>query len=198
MEERDAQLKQERAKLVQHGISSSMQVAQCHAADMAIGNFFYANGLSFAAATSEPDSFYREMVAAIKATPCTYIPPARGKLSGPLLEACYSRMNEQMAKRDADGAFKEKFGATYVSDGWDSVDHVPLVNSAFVCANDGGMYWRSVDTSGFEKGAEYLASLMIADIYEYGCTNVIMVTTDTCSTMKKARWQIVEDEFPWI
>lgn len=38
---------------------------------------------------------------------------------------------------------------------------------------------------------------MIEDIYNYGPTNVTLVVTDTCSTMKKC-WQIVQDEFPWI
>lgn len=59
------------------------------------------------------------------------------------------------------------------------------------------MYQRSVDTSGFTKSAEYCAALMIVDIYDIGCTKVILVLTDTCSTMRKA-WSIVEDEFPWI
>lgn len=38
---------------------------------------------------------------------------------------------------------------------------------------------------------------MISDIYEFGCTKVILVVTDTCNTMRKC-WSIVLDEFPWI
>ena len=38
---------------------------------------------------------------------------------------------------------------------------------------------------------------MIIDIYEFGCTKVVTVISDTCSTMRKC-WQIVQDEFPWI
>lgn len=37
---------------------------------------------------------------------------------------------------------------------------------------------------------------MIADIYEFGPLKVILVITDTCTTMKKC-WSIVMDEFPW-
>ena len=35
------------------------------------------------------------------------------------------------------------------------------------------------------------------DIYTIGCTKVVAVVTDTCTTMQKA-WPIVEDDFPWI
>ena len=77
-----------------------------------------------------------------------------------------------MRARDPEGTLKEKCGSCYVSDGWDSCDNLPLINSAFITANDGGMYWRSVDTSGKTKSAEYCAMLMIMDIYEYGPANV--------------------------
>lgn len=43
-----------------------------------------------------------------------------------------------------------------------------------------------MDTSGKTKSAEYIANLMIYDIYDIGRTNVAMVVTDTCSIMKKA------------
>lgn len=96
--------------------------------------------------------------------------------------------------RDPDGSISTTHGSTYVSDGWDSVDHLPLINSAFITANDGGVYWRSVDTSGSVKNAEYCAALMIEDIYQFGCTKVVLIT---CTTMKKC-WSILMDEFPWI
>ena len=82
-----------------------------------------------------------------------------------------------------------RYGSCYVSDGWDSCDNLPLINSAFITANDGGVYWRSVDTSGKEKNAEYCAALMIADIYEFGALKVTLLVTDTCTTMKKC-WSI--------
>ena len=81
--------------------------------------------------------------------------------------------------------------------GTQECDSLPLINAAFITANDGGNFWRSVDTSGKTKTAEYCAALMIADIYAYGPTKVVMIITDTCNTMQKC-WSIVEDEFPWI
>ena len=64
-------------------------------------------------------------------------------------------------------------------------------------ANDGGVYLRSVDTSGMTKTAEYCANLMIEDIYAIGPYKVVCIVTGTCSTMKKM-WSLVEKEFPWI
>lgn len=54
-----------------------------------------------------------------------------------------------------------------------------------------------MDTSGQTKSAEYIAALMIKDIYDIGCLDVVLVVTDTCATMKKA-WSYVLDEFPWV
>jgi len=52
-----------------------------------------------------------------------------------------------------------------------------------------------VDTNGHTKKAEYIASLIIVDIYDIGCTKLVLVVTDTCAVMRKA-WGYVEDEFP--
>ena len=141
--------------LKQQCIRAGLKSAEVAAADAAIANFFFANGISFSAANSEATSLYRTMVRAIQNAPPNYVPPSNNKLSGPLLDDCYDSMWRTMDARDPDGSLKAKFGATYVSDGWDSCDHLPLINSAFIANNDGGMYWRSVDTSGKVKSAEY-------------------------------------------
>ena len=185
------------SKLVQQGIRSGMKALEVAEADMAIARFWYANGLSFSAASAEQDSFYREMVRKIQAAPAGYVPPGRNKLSGPLLDEMHDWMWRQIQDRDPQGTKAMRYCSAYVSDGWDSCDNLPLINSAFITANDGGIYWRSVDTSGKVKNAEYCAALMIADIYEFGPLKVIVVITDTCTTMKKC-WGIVMDEFPWL
>ena len=183
--------------LKQQCIKAGIKQSEVAAADLAIANFFYANAIPFSAASPEDDSLYRAMVRAIQAAPTGYTPPNVKKLSGPLLDESYEETWAVMRARDPDGTLRTKYGSCYVSDGWDSCDNLPLINSAFITANDGGMYWRSVDTSGKTKSAEYCAMLMIYDIYEYGPTNVVLVITDTCATMAKA-WAIVQDEFPWI
>lgn len=90
-------------------------------------------------------------------------------------------MLASLKARDPDGAQATKFGITYVSDGWEDVSRCPLVNSAYIIANDGGTYLRSVDTSGKTKDSKYLADLMIEDIYGLGAVNVICICTDTCN-----------------
>ena len=183
--------------LKQQCIRAGIKSASTAAADLAIANFFYANAISFSAAHAEQDSLYRNMVRAIQAAPAGYIPPNDNKLSNELIDAGWDAMWHEMKARDPDGMIKNKFGSCYVSDGWDSCDNLPLINSAFITGNDGGMFWRSVDTSGQTKSAEYCALLMIQDIYDFGPENVVLIVTDTCNTMAKA-WQIVQEEFPWI
>eukprot|EP00966_Prymnesium_polylepis_P321600 7377905-Prymnesium_polylepis.1 len=187
----------QQARLKQQCIRAGVHSAEVDAADKAIANFFYANALPFSAASSDQASLYRQMVKAIQKAPSNYVPPNNKKLGDELLDTCHESMWAQLKARDPDGAQALKYGSAYVSDGWDSCDDLPLINSAFITANDGGVFWRSVDTSTKTKSAEYCAALMIEDIYAYGAEKVIMIVTDTCSTMQKC-WQIVQDEFPWI
>ena len=190
------------AKLVkaeqrQQSLGRSFGSAESEVADVAVARFFYANGLSFAAADNAPGSFYRQMVDALKATKSSYVPPNYNKIAGTLLDTCHKHMEAEVQKRDAGGKLSERFGLTYTSDGWEDTNHLSLINSACIMANDGGVYLRSVDTSGMTKSGEYTANLMIEDIYSIGPLKVLCVVTDTCSTMRKA-WKLVEAEFPWI
>jgi hypothetical protein len=181
----------------QQSLGQSFGAAESDLADQAIAKFFYANGLSFAAADPAAGSYYRNMVDAIKSVRPSYVPPGRQKIAGSLLESVHTRMEADIQKRDASGQLMERFGLTYTSDGWEDCNSTPLINSAYILANDGGVYLRSVDTSGMTKSGEYTANLMLEDIYEIGPTKVVCVVTDTCPTMRKA-WKNVESEFPWI
>jgi hypothetical protein len=190
-------VKAQKTEMRQTSVREGFRSAEATVADRAIAKFFYTSAISFGSADSAPDSYYREMVRAIQAAGPSYVPPNQKKLGGPLIDDCHNEMQRDIAKRDEGCAISDKYGMTYTQDGWESCDHLPLINSAYILANDGGVYIRSVDTSGQTKNAEYIAALMIEDIYSLGCTRVILVTSDTCSTMRKA-WTIVQDEFPWI
>ena len=196
-EEALAEARLVQAEKRQQTLGASFGSAESAVADAAIARFFFANGLSFGAAEADPGSYYRSMVQAIRNTPSTYIPPNFNKLAGALLESCHQTMEADVAKRDANGHLSERFGISYTSDGWEDCSGLSLINSAYIMANDGGVYLRSVDTSGMTKSAEYCANLMIEDIYNIGPLKVVCVVTDTCATMKKA-WKLVEMEFPWI
>ena len=199
-EEQELQLRMvkfQKTELRQESLKAGFKSAESTCADNAVAKFFYANGLNFGAADCKVDSYYREMVRAIQAAPLSYVPPRPERLAGELLETSNTQMLADIAQRDKEGELSRKFGITYTSDGWDSCDNLPLINSAYMLANDGGVYQRSVDTSGATKNAEYCASLMITDIYDIGCFKVVMLVTDTCAVMRKC-WDIVQDEFPWI
>ena len=186
-----------RAEKRQQSLGASFNAAQNDVADAAIARFFYSNGLSFSAADSKPGSYYTEMVAAIRNTTSNYVAPNANKIAGPLLESCHTHMEANIKERDAKGQLSERFGVSVTSDGWEDTNGLSLINSAYIMANDGGVYLRSVDTSGMTKTAEYCANLMIEDIYAIGPYKVVCIVTDTCSTMKKM-WSLVEKEFPWI
>ena len=191
------ELKIQKQELRQLSIKSGFKSAETSNADQAIAKFFYANGLNFGAADCKAGSYFREMITAIQLAPLAYLPPNPIRLAGPLLLETHAKMEADLAGRDVAFELSRKFGVSYSSDGWDSCDNLPLINSCYMLANDGGVFQRSVDTSGFTKNGEYCASLMIDDIYSIGCTKVVLVVTDTCGVMRKC-WGIVEDEFPWI
>ena len=135
------------------------------------------------------------MMDAIKGVRPSYVPPGLHKIAGSLLESVHMRMEADIHRRDAAGQLSERFGLTYTSDGWEDCNSTPLINSAYILANDGGVYMRSVDTSGMTKSGDYTANLMLEDIYSIGPTKVVCVVTNTCPTMRKA-WKNVESEFP--
>ena len=165
-------IKVQKTEQRQQSIKAGFKSAETSFADHAIARFFYANGINFGAADTKPDSYYREMVKAIQDAPVGYVPPSLKTLAGHLVVDEHHKMVDAIEKRDEDGELSRKFGITYTSDGWDSCDNLPLINSAYILANDGGVYQRSVDTSGKSKNAEYCAALMIEDIYSIGCTKV--------------------------
>jgi hypothetical protein len=150
-------IKAQKREQRQQSIRAGFKSAEATAADDAIAHFFFANGLNFGAADCTTDSYYREMVVAIQAAPAGYVPPNAKALAGPLVERAHKKMLDGIDKRDADGELSRKFGCSYTSDGWDSCDNLPLINSAYILANDGGVYQRSVDTSGHSKDAAYCA-----------------------------------------
>lgn len=105
--------KVELAKGKQITIASSLQMAKVSIADRSIAKFFYAHGISFAVANTEADSYYREMVAAIRETPTSYVPPSYARLGGPLLNECYDNLQQRLKQRDPDDTLKEKFGCAH-------------------------------------------------------------------------------------
>ena len=68
----------------QQSLGQSFGSAESDLADHAIAKFFYANGLSFAAADTSAGSYYRSMVDAIKGVRPSYVPPGAHKIASSL------------------------------------------------------------------------------------------------------------------
>ena len=83
----------------QQSLGQSFGAAESEVADHAIARFFYANGLSFAAADTTPGSYYRSMVDAIRGVKPSYVPPGQHKIAGSLLERCHTNMEADIEKR---------------------------------------------------------------------------------------------------
>jgi len=81
-EEALAKSNMQQEKWKQQNIVAGLKGAETAAADGAIANFFYANGLSFSAAQTAPGSYYREMCEAIKSAPVGWIHVARSEGAG--------------------------------------------------------------------------------------------------------------------
>ena len=141
---REAQQK----KYLQESIGSSMRSAEAIAADRAIARFFYANAVPFGVAEEGAQSCYKDMVAAIRDVPTGYVPPTRKALGGRLIDDVYLTVKQELKARNEANHCGERFGYTLVQDGWESCDKLPLINSCYICANDGGTFLRSVDCSG--------------------------------------------------
>ena len=81
-------------------------------------------------------------------------------------------------------------------DGWSSVTSRPLVIAVLVSPG-GELFLGAVDTTGEEKTAIYLASIMVKFIKQVGPENIVQVCTDNASVMLNASRLVVE-EYPHI
>ena len=85
--QQEVQLKEKGLK--QGSLRASMSVMAGDAADKAVAEFFYANGLPFSVADTNPQSYYQRMIRAIQGAPSGYIPPNKNKLAGGLIDSCW-------------------------------------------------------------------------------------------------------------
>jgi len=76
---------------------------------------------------------------------------------------------------------KKKFtsqGVTLVSDGWTSVQHRPIINFLMI-TSEGATFLSSIDTSGQEKNATFIAKLLEGHIDEIGHQNIVQIVMDS-------------------
>lgn len=79
---------------------------------------------------------------------------------------------------------KKKFtsqGVTLVSDGWTSVQHRPIINFLMI-TSEGATFLSSIDTSGQEKNATFIAKLLEGHIDEIGHQNIVQIVMDSAAS----------------
>jgi hypothetical protein len=89
-----------------------------------------------------------------------------------------------------------KFGATLAVDDWNSVTNSPLFNAMLVSLAI-EKFLGSVDTMGYQKIAQYQASIMEKYIEEVGPYIVVQICTNNTSSMKAVA-DIITDKYPHI
>ena len=171
------------------GLYASQQGGK-EVADKAIARFFYANAIAFNAAESR---YFKEAVKAIAACGPSYVPPGRKPLGGTLLDkelADVQAKTSQLMKNCASQ------GVTLVSDGWTSVTNRPIINF-LVVSSEGATFLSSVDTSGNDKSADYIADLIVERVVEVGQDRIVQVVMDSAASCVAAG-KLVMKKYPSI
>jgi hypothetical protein len=135
------------------------------AADDAMAEFYYFNGIAFNTASSLA---YKRMAAAIARAGPGYVPPTAWRLRTCLLEGCYSRVEaavQELRGKDL------RAGFSLCSDGWTDTAGHPLVNVMW-SSPDGCIFLSSHAAAGDIKSAEWLAELMGKKIEEVCSSNL--------------------------
>lgn len=154
-------------------------------------HFFYAANIPFSVARNPA---FKEAVKMTAEYNKPYTPPTYYDLRHKLLDQAKTEVESKLKNRTNDSV--RKFGATLSIDGWSSITNRPLINAMLV-SSAGEQFLGSVDTSGFEKTATYLAAILEKFIEEVGPENVVQVTTDNAAA-NKAAWKLVSTKYPHL
>jgi hypothetical protein len=159
--------------------------------DTAIADFFYGCNIDFSVADHE---LWRAAVDKIKQAPPSYKPPPKARIGNKLLEA---RMQFHLKEQNSQMMGDIGYGLTIVSDGWDSFDSEHLINLLAI-GRTGTYFLGTVElTADSSENARAVCDTIISGLLRVGMLNVVLILTDTCSTMKAA-WVLIEAKVPWI
>ena len=177
--------------LRQSVLSEGFQEVERRELDKLWARFFYEANVPFAIARN---GAFKEAVMKTAAFGKPYVPPSYHDVRTRLLVQAKTDLEADLNNRTAETV--RKFGGTLALDGWTSVSSRPLCNAMLV-SPAGELFLGSVDTTGKEKTAEYMASIMDKFIDQVGPHNIVQVCTDNASSMLKAS-QIVTQKYPHI
>ena len=143
-------------------ISDGFHEVQRRELDKALAKFFYDANVPFAVAKNVA---FKEALMKITNFKKPYVPPSYHDIRTTLLVQARADLEAQFDKRVAESV--RKFGGTLALDKWTSVNSRPLCNAMLVSPS-GELFLGSVDTTGNEKTATYMASLMERFIEQVG------------------------------
>ena len=172
-------------------ISDGFHEVQRRELDKAWAKFFYDANVPFAVAKN---AAFKEAVMKTAAFKKSYVPPSYYDIRTTLLVQARADLEAQLDKRVAESI--RKFGGTLALDGWTSVNSRPLCNAMLVSPS-GELFLGSVDTTGNEKTATYMASLMERFIEQVGPHNIVQVCTDNDRSMLNTS-KIITEKYPHI
>ena len=172
-------------------ISDGFHEVQRRELDKAWAKFFYDANVPFAVAKN---ATFKEVVMKTAAFKKPYVPPSYHDIRTMLLVQARADLEAQLDKRVAESV--RKFGGTLALDGWTSVNSRPLCNAMLVSPS-GELFLGSVDTTGNEKTATYMASLMERFIEQVGPHNIVQVCTNNDRSMLNAS-KIITEKYPHI
>ena len=179
-------------KLVRQSvIEEGFQEVERRELDRVWAKFFYEANVPFVVARN---AAFKEAVMKTAAFKKPYVPPSYHDIRTRLLVEAKADLEAQLNNRIAESV--RKFGGTLALDGWTSVSNRPLCNAMLV-SSVGELFLGSVDTTGNEKTAEYMASIMDKFIEQVGPHNIVQVCTDNAKSMLKAS-QIMVKKYPHL
>ncbi|KAA8544634.1 hypothetical protein F0562_022646 [Nyssa sinensis] len=132
--------------------------------------------------------FYQMMIDEIALAGVGLKRPTPYEIGGPLLDDEIEELREYIEQ------FKKKFetyGVTIMCDGWSSITRQSIINFLVYC--DGNIvFHRSVNTSSYDKDANYIFQLMDQVVEEIGERYVVQMITDNHAAYKKAGELLME------
>ena len=172
-------------------ISKGFQEVERRELDKVWAKFFYEANVPFAVARNVA---FKEVVMKTIAFKNPYDPPSYHDIRTRLLVQAKADLEAQLNNRVAESI--RKFGGTLALDGWTSVSSRPLYNAMLVSPS-GELFLGSVDTTGNEKTATYMASIMEKFIEQVGPHNIVQVCIDNAKSMLNAS-QLIIKRYPRI
>ena len=148
--------------------------------DKAWATFFYEANIPFNVARS---ASFKDAVLKTSNMKRSYTPPSYHELRTRLLSQ--ARTDLETSLNDRIFSSVRKYGGTLALDGWTSVSSRPLMNAMLV-SPVGELFLGGVDTSGKEKDAVYMATVIEKFIEQVGDKNIIQVCTDNAPVMLNA------------